>query len=182
MTDPSHNSNFRKLFQRERRAGDIVFASLFFAFALFLLWQLGDQVTWSKRGKLLAQPAFWPTISIMMMVGFGALHLLTSYLSPRIQGRWQEVWLWVRTFEYCAWFLAYVRLTPILGYLLATVIFTNLLMLREGYRSPRTLAMATGTAVAIVLLFKTFLQVKIPSGAVYEYLPTTLRAFMITYF
>jgi hypothetical protein len=38
------------------------------------------------------------------------------------------------------------------------------------------------TALSIVLVFKTFLEVKIPGGAIYEYLPDTLRTFMILNF
>ena len=34
----------------------------------------------------------------------------------------------------------------------------------------------------IVLLFKSFLQVKLPGGRIYEVLPDGLRSFMLTYF
>jgi hypothetical protein len=37
-------------------------------------------------------------------------------------------------------------------------------------------------ALSIVLVFKTFLEVKIPGGIIYEYLPDTLRNFMILNF
>jgi len=38
------------------------------------------------------------------------------------------------------------------------------------------------TGLSIVLIFKTFLEVKIPGGAIYEFLPNTLRSFMILNF
>jgi hypothetical protein len=38
------------------------------------------------------------------------------------------------------------------------------------------------TALSIVLVFKTFLEVKIPGGIIYEFLPSTLRSFMILNF
>jgi hypothetical protein len=38
------------------------------------------------------------------------------------------------------------------------------------------------TGLFIVLIFKTFLEVKIPGGAIYEFLPNTLRSFMILNF
>ena len=39
-----------------------------------------------------------------------------------------------------------------------------------------------GLAFAIVVIFKAFLQVKIPGGGIYEALPSALRSFMLTYF
>jgi hypothetical protein len=116
------------------------------------------------------------------MAGFAALHLLSSALSPRISGRWAEVWGWVRSLEYAGWFMAYVFIVPRLGYLGTTVIFAVLLALRAGYRDTRTFLAMAVTGTAIVVLFKSLLQVKIPGGAVYEFLPTALRSFMLTYF
>ena len=37
-------------------------------------------------------------------------------------------------------------------------------------------------AVLVVLIFKSFLQVKIPGAAIYEYLPGALRSFFILNF
>jgi hypothetical protein len=56
-----------------------------------------------------------------------------------------------------------------------------LLALRLGYNARMAAWSAVG-GLATVLLFKTFLSVKVPGGAIYEYLPNGLRAFMITYF
>lgn len=172
----------QELFKRYRRPGDIVFAWAFLLFALFLLSQLGSQAPWKSGGKTFTQPAFWPTISIIFMAGFAALHLLSSALSPRLRGRWVEVWAWVRSLEYAGWFMAYVFTVPQLGYLGTTIIFAVLLALRAGYRDTRTFLAMAGTGIAIVVLFKSLLQVKIPGGAVYEFLPTALRSFMLTYF
>ena len=36
--------------------------------------------------------------------------------------------------------------------------------------------------IAVVVIFKTLLQVKVPGGAIYELLPTALRSFFLTYF
>ena len=41
---------------------------------------------------------------------------------------------------------------------------------------------AIGGAAIIVVIFKSFLQVMIPGGAIYEALPGGLRQFMLTYF
>lgn len=172
----------QELFKRYRRPGDIVFAWAFLILALFLLSQLGTQAPWKSGGKTFSQPAFWPTVSVALMAVFAALHLLSSALSPRIAGRWHEVWQWVRSLEYAGWFMAYVFVVLNLGYLGTTILFAVLLSLRAGYRSWRVMAGMGGMAVVIVVVFKSFLQVKIPGGALYEALPGGLRAFMLTYF
>ncbi|MFT6023154.1 MAG: hypothetical protein ACI9PY_001267 [Ascidiaceihabitans sp.] len=171
----------QELFKRYRRPGDIVFAWLFFAFAVFLLTQLGTQSPWKWGGKVFSQPAFWPTVSVFLMVIFAGLHLLSSALSPRLVGRWNEVWQWIRSLEYAGWFMAYVFVVPQLGYLFATILFGLLLAVRTGYRSIKTYLSVVVLGVVIVVVFKGFLQVKIPGGAIYEYLPTALRSFMLTY-
>ncbi|WP_371170871.1 tripartite tricarboxylate transporter TctB family protein [Aliiroseovarius sp. 2305UL8-7] len=169
------------LFKRYRRPGDIVFAVLFLAFALFLLSQLGEQTKVVKRTKWFGQPNLWPTISIWAMVIFGGLHWLSSALSPRIPGRWKEVAFWLRSFEYVLYFLIYVTLVPVLGYLPATVLFAVFLVLRTGFRSPQMITYAVLFGVCVSIIFRAFLQVKIPAGAIYEYLPDTIRAFALTY-
>lgn len=170
------------MFKRYRRPGDLVFATAFLIFSLALLSQMGEQTVWKKGTKLFAQPPFWPAVSLISMSIFAAFHWLGSAVSPRIEGRWAEVWFWVRALEYVAWFLGYVALVPLIGYLLATVLFAMLLAFRLGYRSAGWMGISAGAAIAIVLIFKTFLQVKVPGGLIYEYLPTALRSFMLTYF
>lgn len=170
------------LFKRYRRPGDLVFAIFFLAFALFLLANLDGQTEWVKRTKVVAQPAFWPTVAVIFMAGFAVLHLVGSLVSPRIEGRWNEVKFWLRSIEYAVWFMVYVALVPLLGYLPSSVIFPAALAFRLGYRMPRQMLAAAATGVVIVVLFKSLLQVKVPGGAVYEYLPDALRAFMLTYF
>ena len=116
------------------------------------------------------------------MAFFAAFHLLGSALSERVIGRWQEVWLWISSLEYAGWFIAYAILVPYAGYLPSTVLFAVVLAVRAGYRKVSTLISAAISALVIVLLFKTFLQVKLPSGLVYESLPDGLRQIMLIYF
>ena len=177
----SRIKTLQDLFKRYRRPGDLVFAVVFLMFALFLLSQLGEEVKWTKRTRLFAQPAFWPTIGILGMVLFGALHCLSSLMSPRIDGRWKEVGFWVRSLEFLAWFMAYVAAVPVVGYLPATLAFMAALALRLGYRGRVMIGAALLSGVVIVVVFKSFLQVKVPGGALYEALPDGLRAFMLTY-
>jgi len=172
----------QELFKRYRRPGDIVFAWIFLILSLFLVSQLDSQAPWKPNGKTFSQPAFWPTVAVYAMSFFAAFHLLSSFLSERLEGRWSEVWSWVKSVEYAGWFMAYVSLVPMLGYLPMTMVFAVLLGLRAGYRSVKVLGFLLILAIVIVVVFKGFLQVKIPGAAIYEYLPTALRSFFLTYF
>lgn len=205
-----------------------MFALLFVILAVFLVSQLGEQAKFSSKGKLFAQPAFWPGVGVIGMAVFGCLHLLATLLTTRrergqrslqkqsaeqhdakqnqavsghhshvaegdqtngdinrpglISGEFKEAAGWLLALEYLAWFMAYVYITPIVGYLAATLVFLVLLTLRVGYRDRRMMIAAVVVAFVIVLVFKSFLGVKIPGGAVYEYLPDALRSFMIINF
>lgn len=178
----SRVKTLQNLFKRYRRPGDIVFAWFVFLVSIFLLSQIMDQTTWKSGNKLFAQPRFWPAVSLGGMVMFAGFHLLGSALSERIHGRWQEVWLWMRALEYAAWFIGYASAVPYTGYLLTTVAFAVALTLRAGYRRPFVVISAAVSAVVIVVLFKTLLQVNLPSGLIYDYLPDGLRQIMLTYF
>jgi len=178
----SRVKTLQNLFKRYRRPGDLVFAVVVLIVSLFLLSQLYEETTYKAGGKLFAQPRFWPAVALIGMAGFAALHLLGSALSERIDGRWKEVLLWFSALEYAGWFIAYAALTPVAGYLPSTIIAAVLLTLRVGYRSGFAILSAIGAAVAIVLLFKTFLKVKLPAGQFYEALPDGLRQFMIINF
>ena len=182
MSSPPRPRGFAELFRRERRPGDLVFATLCLAGSAFLLSRLGTQTVWVPGTKLFAQPAFWPAVSLGGMTLCAIGHWLGSVSSPRLPGRWTEVALWGRSLEYAAWFLAYAFAVPRLGYLPSTVAFAVLLVFRSGYRSGRALGAAALAGVAIVVTFKTLLQVRVPGGALYERLPGGLRSFMLTYF
>lgn len=170
------------LFKRYRRPGDLYFSMAFLAFSLILAFNLSEQNTWTSNTKLFAQPAFWPYAAVYSMVLFGTLHMLSSLASPMIPGRWKEIGFWLRSIEYAGWFMIYVIAVPQLGYLGSTIIFALILAVRLGYRGRAFLISSVVFALTVVLIFKTFLQVKVPGGAVYEMLPTALRSFMLTYF
>ncbi|WP_298922271.1 tripartite tricarboxylate transporter TctB family protein [uncultured Roseobacter sp.] len=169
------------LFKRYRRPGDIVFAFVFLTFAVFLFSQIGEQTKITKRTKWFAQPGLWPTISISGMVFFGALHYLSSVLSPRIPGRGREVAFWLRSLEFVAYFLIYVVTVPMLGYLPSTVLFAVFLTLRCGFHSTANIGLAILFAFCVSVLFRGLLQVKIPAGRLYDYLPDSIRVFALTY-
>ncbi len=168
-----------------RKVGDTVFATGCLLFSLFLLWNMTDQTVWAGGNKWSAQPAFWPRLAVIGMSLFSALYLLQSLTdarrAERLTGLGEEILLWVFSLEYAVWFMAYVFVTPIIGYLAGSVLFAVALALRVGYRSRLALVSAVGVGLCTVFLFKSFLQVKIPGGSVYQYLPDALRNFSILY-
>ena len=115
-----------------------------------------------------------------MMVVFGAAHLLSTVNAPRLPGRLREVMAWGRSLEFVAWFVVYVLIVPLIGYLPATLLFALLLGLRLGYRSPRGLLASALFAVAVVLVFRAGLGVRIPAGEIYQFLPPSIRSFAMT--
>ena len=159
----------------------LVFALLFVLASVVLLSQLGTQTIWSSGKHLTAQPRFWPSVGLIMMLGFGALHLWQARSAPRT-GSLGEVGLWLRGLEYVVWFIGYVFLVSILGYLPASILIAVALVLRLGLWSLRWVAWAIILAFGIVVVFRVLLRVNVPGGAVYHWLPSGSSNFMLTYF
>lgn len=172
-------------FEKPPHRAELVFALAAFAVGLFLLTQIGSQVTWSSSRSLVNQPGFWPVMAIFGMVIFGAAEIVVSVRRFRLESTGDiaaELFDWVKAIEFAGWFLVYVLVVPTIGYLLATLLFCLLLTWRLGYRSKSRLVAAALTGLAVVLVFKSMLSVKIPGGEIYEYLPAALRNFMILNF
>ena len=171
----------QEMFKRYRRPGDVVFALVFLAFSLFLLLNLKSQLVW-KDGLILGkQPALWPTIAVIGMACLAFLHWLSSALSPRIYGRFAEMTFWAKSCEYVLWFMAYIYGVKYYGYLPMTIVLAVVLGIRVGFRSWRSVMMLILFAVVVVVVFKSMLQVNIPGGALYDYLPGAVRSFALTY-
>ncbi|MFZ1816036.1 MAG: tripartite tricarboxylate transporter TctB family protein [Rhizobiaceae bacterium] len=169
---------------RHHRA-EIVFGLAAFAIGLFLATQLGSQLTWKDDLPLSRQPGFFSSVAVVGMLVFGAMELWFAWrrnATGRGERVLSEIGFWAVSAEYAVWFMVYVLVVPRLGYLPTTLIFCLLLTLRVGYRRTRTLLASLLVGVATVLVFKGFLSVKIPGGALYEQLPDALRNFMILYF
>lgn len=175
--------------------GALLFAVLFVVGTLMLLSQLTEQTKFTASGLMVAQPRFWPAVAISGMAIFGIAHLISILRQMRsrqmglrqmganhIQAAGAILADWVLVLEFVVWFMGYVYLVPLLGYLISTLGFMALLTARMGYRHPRQMAIAMVTGLAIILLFKTGLAVKIPGGQIYEVLPDPIRAFMIVNF
>lgn len=162
--------------------GQFLFALGFFAFSALLLTQIGEQTRWTSGTKLFAQPRFWPAIGLGGMVLLGGLHMLRLPLKRITSADAREAGLWITGFEWVGWFLVYVTLVPIVGYLPVTLVFAVILAKRVGYRGMRWTLVAAGFGLAVVLLFKTFMGVKIPGAILYDHLPSALRSFFIVNF
>ncbi len=165
-----------------RLQGQVIFAIGFVVLSALLLSQIGEQTRWAKGTAFFAQPRFWPAVGLGGMVLFGALHF---WRLPRRRVRRTDVIearIWAQPLEYALWFMGYVLLVPIIGYLPVTMAFVPALIWRMGYRSKRLLWAGVVFAVLVVVLFKSVLQVKIPGAALYEYLPGALRSFFILNF
>ena len=167
------------------RPGGAIFAGLFLAAAVLLFSQLGTETKFAAKAwgtkKMVAQPGFWPGVGVIGMCIFGVLHAISAW-TRRAGNETFEAIQWLRVLEYLAWFMAYVWTVPWIGYLPATLIFMGALAVRVGYRDRRTILAALGMGLVIVLACKTVLAVRIPGGALYEYLPDTLRSIAILNF
>ena len=116
------------------------------------------------------------------MVFFTGLHLRRLPRRRILYVDLQEAKRWLQVIEYCIWFIAYVWVVPNLGYLISTLIFLPALAYRAGYKNKKMITYAVGIGFSIVVIFKSFLEVKIPGGAIYEFLPNALRSFFILNF
>ena len=162
--------------------GQLIFALLFLALSILLISQLGDQTKWIKKTKFAAQPRLWPMIALTGMVFFTGLHLWRLPRRRILQVDLQEAKRWLQVNEYCVWFIAYVWVVPQIGYLISTLIFLPALAYRAGYQNKQMMTYAACIGFSIVVIFKSFLEVKIPGGAIYEFLPNALRSFFILNF
>ncbi|MFW2367125.1 MAG: tripartite tricarboxylate transporter TctB family protein [Desulforhopalus sp.] len=174
-----------------RQPGDSLFAIAMVTLAVFLISQIGSQTIWIEGVRFIVQPRFWPGLSLIFMLIFSVGYLIQSIrdvgedssktLNDKI---WQpeEFFNWMRTFEYAAYFLIYVTIIPWLGYLPSTLFFCLFLTIRVGYRSMKFMGWSLVGGFLIVLIFKAFLQVRLPAGTLYDLLPGVIGKIMIRYF
>lgn len=177
-----HDQSTRAPRDPNQLRGQALFAICFVVLSALLLSQIQDQTKWANRTILFAQPRFWPAVGLIGMVLFGALHWLSLPSKLPRPGDGAEALSWLLALEWVGWFLIYVLLVPIVGYLPITLVFAVLMAKRVGYRGLKWTMISGGFGLAVVLLFKTFMGVKIPGAAVYEYLPGALRSFFILNF
>jgi hypothetical protein len=174
-----------------RQPGDSLFATAMVILVVFLISQIGSQTIWIEGVRFIVQPRFWPGLSLIFMLIFSVGYLVQSIRdvgedrSKTLNNQiWQpeEFFNWIRTLEYAAYFLIYVTIIPWLGYLPSTLIFCLFLTIRVGYRNMKFIGWSLAGGFLIVLIFKTFLQVKLPAGALYDVFPGVIGKIMIRYF
>jgi|TARA_B110000967_G_C18819249_1_gene527768 hypothetical protein len=175
----------------EYLTGEKAFAVLMVMLSAFLLYSIPHETQWFNGMSLTKQPRFWPSMCIIGLSLFAFGHgfsvwlkgsSLDKYEKVDVSAEIDEIKHWFRPIEFVVYFLTYVIAVPWLGYLLATLAYFLFMTLRMGYRKKSMLWISAATAVLIVLLFKTLLQVKISSGAWYDLLPDSWATFMIINF
>ncbi len=182
--DAEYHSVSELLVTRHHPA-EIFYGVAALVFAVFLLTQLGEQTKYFPGMPVSKQPGLWSAISVGGMVLFGILEVWRYWTRNDSLDRkalWPELLSWVRALEFCVWFMVYVGAVPFIGYLPSTLVFCVLLAIRLGYRSRKLLISAVMVAIGTVVVFKSLLQVKIPGGVLYEYLPDGIRSFVILNF
>ncbi|MXY38252.1 MAG: hypothetical protein F4027_06560 [Rhodospirillaceae bacterium] len=93
-----------------------------------------------------------------------------------------EAWVWLRSAEFFAWYVAYIVLLGLIGYGLSTFLFVACLGLRVGLRQPQWLLAALGATLAMVLLFRLGLEIWVPPADLYDLLPKSVAVFLQRYF
>lgn len=143
-----------------------------------------------RLGTILKQSWVIPMICLLLLVPASLVNLYNSWKDRRWRRRFllpvdatYESLRYVAALEYVAYFVAYTVSVPFFGYLLATVVLGVFLTWRLGYRTLRWLLTGFVSSVAIVLVFRTLLQIKTPVSIwLYDQLPTGMRSFMLVYF
>jgi hypothetical protein len=181
----------------KRQNGDLIISLFFFLLTLILLIYFNSESGFEDRklpqkrfGKILKQGWVAPAVCMFFLTIAVTVNLILSvhnaikskrlHLPKRTS---KELLKWLKSLEFVGYFLIYTFVIPTIGYLLSTVIFAVALTWRLGYRSLRWVSISFLTAVGIVLVFRTFLQIKTPLQiTLYEFFPPAVESFLKTYF
>lgn len=179
---PPHPVRPPRRTRRTRRPGELPFAVLFMAFALWLYSHLGTEARWLPRLNWFQQPALWPAIAIYGMLAFGTLNLIAAIMAHGSERDRREMLTWAAALEYVGWYLAYAWAVGQIGYLPATMLTMLLLVWRLGIASRASLFWAAAFALGVVVVFKSLLRVGIPGGRLYALFPPDIQRFLSVYF
>ncbi len=162
-------------------------------FGTYLAYQLGladieGRVT--RFGRILKQSCVAPMLCLIIFVPAALMNLRASWNERSWRKRFRlptsahfELTKYAEALEYVAYFIGYTLIVPILGYLVSTLILGVYLTWRLGYRTRRWMLTGLVSSIAVVVVFRSFLQIKTPVSIwLYDQLPTATRAFMLTYF
>ena len=122
-----------------------------------------------------------PAVLINLVLSHRALKRKQRQLAPL---RWgYEMNEWLRAVEYILYFIAYTFMVPFLGYLASTLMMGCFLTWRVGYRSWRWMGIALLSSFAMVVLFRSVLQIKTPVNIwLYNQMPEGASIFFKTWF
>ena len=162
-------------------------------FGTYLAHQLGFidiEGRVARFGKILKQPWVAPMLCLLLFVPAAFFNLYSARFVHRWRERFQlptsmnyELEQWARALEFVAYFIAYTLVVPVMGYLVSTIVFGFFLTWRLGYQTRRWMGISLLASLGIVVVFRTFLQIKTPSSIwLYNQLPTSAKSFMLTYF
>ena len=143
-----------------------------------------------RLGKILKQGWVAPLLCLLILLPAAVLNLIASHRNlrrrsrQRMPWRWQyEMGQWMRALEYIGYFILYTLSVPLLGYLVSTIVMGCFLTARLGYRGWRWGMIAVASSFAIVVLFRSVLQIKTPVNIwLYNQLPDDLSSFFKTWF
>ncbi len=143
-----------------------------------------------RLGTILKQSWVVPLLCLLVLVPAALLNLRESWRVRQWRKRFMlptdasyETAKYAAALEYVVYFIMYTISVPILGYLLSTLILGTYLTWRLGYRTPKWLLIGLLSSFAVVIVFRSVLQIKTPVSIwLYDQLPAALRVFMLTYF
>ncbi len=154
----------------------------------FGIIEIDGRVT--RLGRILKQSWVAPLLCLLVLVPAALWNLRASLKEHQWRKRFLlptsarfEVAKFAAALEFVAYFIIYTLLVPVLGYLVSTLLMGTLLPWRLGYRGRTWFVRSLVSSFAVVVVFRTFLQIKTPVSIwLYDQLPTALRGFMLTYF
>lgn len=143
-----------------------------------------------RFGRILKQSWVIPMLCLLLLVPTAIWNFCESRRVHRWRQRFQlptnagyEFAKYLAALEFVFYFVVYTMAVPILGYLISTITLGLFLTYRLGYRSVTWILRSVATGFAIVLVFRTLLQIKTPASIwLYDQLPSAMRTFMLTYF
>ena len=143
-----------------------------------------------RFGRILKQSWVGPLLCLMILIPAAIWNAKSSFRVHRYRKRFllpismaYELEKYIAALEYVAYFIIYTVLVPILGYLMSTLLLGIFLTWRVGYRTGRWILTGFLSSLIIVFVFRSFLQIKTPINIwLYDFLPTAIRGFMLTYF
>lgn len=144
----------------------------------------------ARLGRILKQSWMAPMLCLAILVPAALWNLRGAIRAQAWRARFKqptgvgnELMQWLRALEFVAWFVAYTLIVPILGYLVSTLLLGTLLPWRLGYRGLRWMGICLAASFAIVLVFRTGLQIRTPVNIwLYDQLPQRIETFMQVWF